>query len=162
MSLLEIIKNKSLADNIPIVRDQTVDFIKNIIEQIKTSTILEIGTAYGYSAYAMSECSCVKTITTIEKDIKRFEIARAFLQKEGKIVLVNADAFNYPLDRNYDLIFIDGCKSHQEILVDKCLSSLSIKGKIIIDNINFQKFNGVEELTKNQSKLIKKVETFKQ
>jgi predicted O-methyltransferase YrrM len=162
MSLLEEIKVKSVNDQIPIVRDQTISFIKETINELKATTIFEVGSAYGYSALAFSQCPCAKKIITIEKDVQRFNVAKQFLKNETKIQIVNADAFTYEPKYIYDFIFIDGCKSHQEKLVDKYLLNLKPNGKMIIDNIHLQKFKDIDQLTKNQKNLIKKVESFKQ
>ena len=63
---LEQLKELCLANNIPIVRDQTLDEIRQLLLINKYKSVLELGTAYGYSAYAISLLDCVKKVVTLE------------------------------------------------------------------------------------------------
>ena len=48
------IKKKALEDHIPIIMDDTLEIVANILKEIKPTKILEIGTAVGYSAICFS------------------------------------------------------------------------------------------------------------
>ncbi len=159
MNLSEL-KSICKNDNIPIVRDGTILLINRIINQLKIKTILEIGTAYGYSSYAMSLNKSVRKIVTIEKNNLNFLKASFYLKDIKKIKIINGDAFKYQFFNKYDLIFIDGSKSHQDVLFNKLKKCLKRSGIIIIDNIFLKKFSTKKNLTRNQQKLIKKVEDF--
>ena len=159
MNLIEL-KSICKNDNIPIVRDDTILLINKIINQLKIKRILEIGTAYGYSSYAMSLNKSVRKIVTIEKNNANFLKAKCYLKDIKKIKIINGDIFEYKLFNNYDLIFIDGPKSNQDILFNRLKSHLKRNGIIIIDNIFLKKFNSKKNLTKNQLKLIEKVKNF--
>jgi predicted O-methyltransferase YrrM len=159
--MLNKILEKSIQDNIPIVRDNTLDFINKIIKMNNITSILEIGSGYGYSSYSFSLNDKINTILTIEKNVKNYEIANEFL-RNSKVKIVNCDAFEIELwKQKFDLIFIDGPKSHQELLVTKYLKHLNPHGIMIIDNIFLRKFNNQKYLTKNQKNLVKKVNEFK-
>ena len=69
---LLIVKEKSLEDHIPIIMDDTLEVIKDILIKENPKRILEIGTAIGYSAIMMASCSPDITVTTIERDEKRY------------------------------------------------------------------------------------------
>lgn len=162
MNLLTQIKQKSIQDKIPIVRDNTLGVINHLISNNGYSSILELGTAYGYSAYYFSLNKQVNKITTIEKDKQRYDIAREFLKTNEKIKLINDDVFLYKPKKQYDLIFVDGPKSHQEKLVDKYLQYLNKNGTMVIDNIYLKKFDDLASLTKNQKNLIIKIKKFRE
>ena len=52
---LEIIKKKALEEHIPIIMDDTLEYIYKLYEGKKINTILEIGTAVGYSAICFTK-----------------------------------------------------------------------------------------------------------
>ena len=52
---LQEIKEKALKDHIPIIMDETLDFLEKILSSKKPKKILEIGTAVGYSAICFSK-----------------------------------------------------------------------------------------------------------
>ena len=60
MSNNELLK-RCLEDNIPIVRKQTSELILSLIDKNKSNSLLEIGTAYGYS------CSLWLKINQLQK-----------------------------------------------------------------------------------------------
>ncbi len=100
---IEELKKKCLEDNIPIIRDDMVPFFNELLHQRKVNSILEIGTAYGYSAFVMLDLKKDLMITTIEKNEANYKIAKSFLPNE--INLINDDAFSYNPPSKYDLIF---------------------------------------------------------
>ena len=70
--MIDKIKEKALAEHIPIIMDDTLEIVDKILKQIKPSRILEIGTAVGYSAICFSEyLEPGGKIDTIERDIDR-------------------------------------------------------------------------------------------
>ena len=149
-------------DSIPILRDKTLEYIINIIKENKIKSILEIGTAYGYSSFAFNQIDCVNEILSIEKNKDNYLKAKNFLAGNKKINLVNDDCFDFVPNKKYDLIFIDGPKSHQDQLFLKYSSYLEDNGFIIIDNIFLKKYSSIDfnSLTKNQQHLVKKVKEF--
>ena len=149
-------------DSIPILRDKTLEYIINIIKENKIKSILEIGTAYGYSSFAFNQIDCVNEILSIEKNKDNYLKAKNFLAGNKKINLVNDDCFNFVPNKKYDLIFIDGPKSHQDQLFLKYSNYLEDNGFIIIDNIFLKKYSSIDfnSLTKNQQHLVKKVKEF--
>jgi predicted O-methyltransferase YrrM len=161
MDKLEQLLKKCNDDKVPIVRDKTLSLMKNIIISKHYTTILEIGAAYGYSAYCLSQISDVTKLVTIEKNVDSYNIANAFLHEIKTIELIDANAFDIELNSKFDFIFLDGPKSHQEKLVLKFLKHLIHGGKMFIDNIYLKKFENIESPTKNQISLIKKVNQFK-
>lgn len=134
------IKSKALEDNIPIILDDSLDFLTDYIEKKRISNILEIGTAVGYSAIMMALSSPDVTVTTIEKDKDRYLEAVKNVKKMGleeRIILIYSDALEVKLKDKFDLIFIDASKSKNKEIFDCFESNLLPRGSIITDNINF-------------------------
>lgn len=148
-------------EKIPILRDKSLSYILSLIASKKYNSILEVGTAYGYSAFALSEEPNIKTITTLEINKENHLKAKSFLKDIKKIETVNIDANLFISNIKFDLIFIDGAKSNQESLFAKLSNNLKENGTIIIDNIYLKKVTSIENPNKNHLKLIEKVARFK-
>ena len=88
LDALKELKQKALEEHIPILMDDTLEKIEEIIKEKNPKRILEIGTAVGYSASCFAKAStedCI--IDTIELD----NLNRYFLQT--KIILTNKCIF---------------------------------------------------------------------
>ncbi len=157
---LDNLKQYCIQEQIPIVREDVTQFMREYLESKKSKNFLEIGTAFGYSALWFAETTSLKKITTIEKNIANYETAQLYLANNDKIESILSDAFTYQSDILYDVIFIDGPKSHQDVLFMKFQNNLALGGVIFIDNIYLKKFSKQENLTKNQKNLMKKVKAF--
>ena len=79
-----IIKERALENHIPIIMDDTLEKLKEILETEKPKRILEIGTAVGYSASCFaiySDEDCI--VDTIEIDEERYNEAVENVKKIG-------------------------------------------------------------------------------
>ena len=160
MDILTKLKQKCIDDSIPIIRDKTLAVIDKIINEHSYSCILELGTAYGYSAFCLSLNETVREITTVEKNEHNYGVALSFISQIKKIKLIKGDIFIYKPKQKFDLIFVDGPKSYQDIIVERYYPYLKNGGMMVIDNIFLNKFNSTNKLTKNQKKLREKVDLF--
>lgn len=158
----KLLLKKCLEDNIPIIRANTSKLILDLITNNNYTSLLEIGTAYGYSCSLWTQHPNLKSIVSLEKLSSNYEIAKSFLNNE-KLTLINIDAFEYKPNQKFDLIFIDGPKSNQEVLVSKYVKYLNKNGVMVIDNLYLKKFSEIDQqlLTKNQLKLINKLTNFR-
>jgi len=156
---IEHIKKISSDKHIPYIRDNTIAYICNYINNNEYCSYLEIGSAYGYSACRIAFLDKIKTIDSIEKNQDNYKFCINNI-KDEKINFINFDAFEYKPTKKYDIILIDGPKSRQEILVEKYINYLNPNGVIFIDNLFLKKFDNTKSLTKNQNKLIEKVKRF--
>lgn len=133
--------------NVPIIEPEVKDFLKVMLKMKKPKTILEIGTAIGYSAIIMSLFTPKDTkIYTIERNEKMYELAKINISSKSmndKITLIEGDALevlekNLENIGNIDLLFIDGAKSKYEDIFN-IVSEKLLKGSIIIaDNVLFK------------------------
>ena len=160
-------KNKKLykickLNNIPIIRKKTAKIINNIINENKYNSLLEIGTAYGFSCNLWIQNKNLKNIVSIEKNIDNYLIASNYVS-HNNLKLINGDAFDIQINEKFDLIFLDGPKSNQEILFEKFLNLLNDNGTIVVDNLLLNKFKklDINQLNKNQRKLLEKIELFR-
>ena len=79
---LEVIKQKALDEKIPIIMDEALEVIKNILIKQKPKRILEIGTAVGYSAICFSEFLADEgIIDTIEIEEEKVLEARKNIER---------------------------------------------------------------------------------
>ncbi|GAA5414299.1 O-methyltransferase [Ureaplasma ceti] len=157
----QVLLDLCLQDNIPIIRDQTAFLIEKIILENNFHSLFEVGTAYGYSASLWIQIPQLTNITTIEKNEANHVLAKQYVHHDN-LHLVLGDAFTYEPETKFDLIFIDGPKSHQENLITHYIEYLNPNGIIVIDNLFLNKIRQIpEELrSKNQNNLIKKLDDF--
>ena len=141
---LLIIKNRALENHIPIIMDDTLSVVAEILQKMKPTKILEIGAAVGYSAMCFSEyLQEGGRIDTIERDEERIAEAKENFVKVGvqdKIKLYEGDAVEIlpTLNEKYDVVFIDAAKGKYPFFLNQALRMLNDKGVIIADNILYK------------------------
>lgn len=138
---LEEMEKYALENRVPVIRRSVQSLLKFLLALTKPGSILEIGTAIGFSALLMSEYAPGDChITTIEKYEKRIPVAREYFQKSGKgdrITLLEGDAADLlkGLEGPYDLIFMDAAKAQYLSFLPQTLRLLSPGGLLVSDNV---------------------------
>ena len=118
---LNEIEKFALETQVPIIRRSMQSLLKFLLKFTKPKSILEVGTAIGFSALLMSEYAPGDChITTIEKYEKRIPIAKENFRKAGRedrITLLEGDATEIlrELEGTYDVIFMDGLLYAEDI-----------------------------------------------
>ena len=138
--LIEEMKIYADENNVPIITDEGINYIKKYIEDNNVKSILEIGAAIGYSSIMMALTNDNIKITTVERDEKRYLEAVKNIKKfnlEDRITLLYKDAFDVNLTEKFDLIFIDAAKAQNTRFFEKFEVNLEKNGTIITDNMNF-------------------------
>lgn len=139
--LLEEIEKQALADDVPIIRTQTQSLINFLIKAHKPASILEVGTAVGFSALFMWENADKNCkITTIENYDKRIPIAQENFKRAGAeddITLVEGDAAEVlkNLEGQFDFIFMDGAKGQYINYLPDVTRLLKQGGILLTDNV---------------------------
>lgn len=152
-------------NNVPIMKKDSIEYIKKIMKLTNTKNILEIGTAIGYSAISLALADEKLKITTIEIDKERFieaiDNVKSF-ELTKQIDLVFNDALNLNLTEKYDMIIIDAAKGKNEVFFEKFKYNLKPLGIIITDNIGFHGLVGKSEeiSSKNLRSLVSKIESY--
>ena len=165
IDLIKEMKEYAEDNNVPIITDEGIDYIRNYIKENNIKRILEVGAAIGYSSILMALTDEEITITTIERDEKRYLEAVKNIKKfhlEERITLLYKDAFDVELDAEFDLVFIDAAKAQNTRFFEKFSKNLAKQGTIITDNMNFHGL--VEDESKIESRnlraLIRKVKAY--
>lgn len=153
-------------NNVPIMLPDGIEFLLNYIKENNVKTILEIGTAIGYSAIRMALISSDIKVTTIERDIDRYNEAIKNISDfslENQINVIYADAFDVDLSEKFDLIFIDAAKSQYIKFFEKFKYNLNETGTIISDNLEFHGLVENKEnvsLSRNVRGLVRKINEY--
>lgn len=143
---------------IPVILDDSLEYIENMLSKKSVKSILEIGTAIGYSAICFSKfLTNDGKIDTIEIDKQRIMLAKANIDMyklNDKINIIEGDALKVlpKLNKKYDFIFIDGPKSHYIEYLPICLDMLNEDGVIIADNVNYKGMVKGEEKVKHKQR----------
>ena len=158
---IEKIFNDSIAKKVVPVRDKTIDLIINIIKEEKLKNILEIGTGLGYSASLINLNTKINQIITIEKNYERYKLACENLKNFKNIIVINDDCQKVNLKQEvFDFVFIDGPKSNQDKIILNLLENINKNSIILVDNIFLNNIRKIDNKTKNQKKLIEKLDQF--
>ena len=140
--VLRNIKENALKNNVPILQDVSMDLIETILKLKKPNSILEIGTAVGYSAIMFSKHLDGENskITTLELNEDRYNIALkniSDMKLSDKIEVILCDATKYlkEIDEIYDVVFIDAAKGQYNIFLEEALRLTKPGSIIIADNV---------------------------
>lgn len=142
------------AEPVPIILRETEDFLNTFMDVTRPGSVLEIGTAVGYSAmffaekisqYITPDGPCV---VTIEKDEETYERAKKEISALGYDSLIECyngdggECIDEILEQKgqirFGLVFIDAAKSHYKRFLEASLKVLSDDGVIICDDTLFQ------------------------
>ena len=163
--MIENIEKYAHDNNVPIMLPDGIEYLCRIIKENNIKSILEIGTAIGYSAIKMALVNSDIKITTIERDKERYELAISNIKKfllDDRIKVIHSDALDVEIDGYFDLIFIDASKGHSIDFFEKFKKNLAPAGMIVTDNLSFHGLVEDESLaiTKNQKGLVKRIKNF--
>ena len=152
-------------NKIPIMQKDGILYLMDYIKENKIKSILEIGSAIGYSSLMMASISDDIKIITAEKDRERYNIAlkninKYDLNKQIDIRLI--DACDLVLEDKFDLIFIDAAKGKNTFFFNKFKDNLNKDGVIITDNLSFHGLVEDDNLikTKNQRGIVNKIKDY--
>ena len=127
-------------NNIPIMQKEGINFLIEYIKNNNIISILEIGSAIGYSAISIASINPNIKVTTIEKDIERYNIACKNINDfnmSNQIDIILGDALETNINGLFDLIFIDAAKSQYITFFEKYKLLLNDNGVIVSDNLSF-------------------------
>ena len=165
-NLIREMRTYAEKDCVPIMQRDGINFLVEQIIKKDVKSILEIGTAIGYSTIIMAFIRDNIKITSVERDEKRYLKAVKNIKKahlEDRINLIFNDALEVNIKDKYDLIFIDAAKAQNIKFFEKFKDNLNEKGLIITDNMNFHGLTEKEEEIKSRNlrALVRKIKNYR-
>ena len=169
--VIEQLREKAIADNIPIMQTEGLTFMCDRLNECQASSVLEIGSAIGYSAIFMALHVNGLKIDTIERDDVRYNEAVKNVNEfdlNNRITLHYADALEFDESllqhQPYDLLFIDAAKAQYQKFFEKYVGYVKEDGMIIVDNLDFHgMIFDIEHINnRNTKQLVKKIKRFKE
>lgn len=140
------LEEEALNNHVPIIRKETQGLLRFLLRVKKPGSILEVGTAIGFSALFMSEYTgddC--KITTIEKVPMRLKdavknLSDARFPKRNKIRLIKGEAMNVlkelaDNEEKYDFIFLDAAKAQYMSFLPEILRLMRQGCLLVTDNV---------------------------
>lgn len=135
-------------NNVPLILKETESFLSFMLELLHPENILEIGTAYGYSALFFARKLPGAHVTTIDRNEHMIPVARQNFgsRPEGERIDFRIGDAETILDQMieenagdssslFDFIFIDAGKSHYRDFFDRAEQLAKPGAVIICDNI---------------------------
>ncbi|MEL7662258.1 O-methyltransferase [Acetobacterium wieringae] len=141
---IEEFRKRAMDDAIPIIHKEVQKHIELLIAAQKIRTILEVGTAVGFSASIFAQAmGSLGQVDTIERNLNMVvqadeNITGLGLKNQINLMVGDAQEKLAELDKTYDMIFLDGAKGHYIHLLDDCLRCLKPGGLLISDNVLFK------------------------
>lgn len=138
---LEKLEKRAKEDFVPIIRREMQSFLKVFLAMQQPKTVLEVGTAIGFSAILMCENLLADShVTTIENYEKRIPVAKENFIRSGyadRITLLNGDAAQIlkELEGPYDFIFMDAAKGQYIHFLPEVLRLMRPGSVLISDNV---------------------------
>jgi predicted O-methyltransferase YrrM len=153
--------------NVPVITEEGIRFLNQLIKIKQAISILEIGSAIAYSSIHMAINNPNVQITTIERNEEMIKLAKENIKQanlENRITLIEQDALL--VDETslgmFDIIFIDAAKSQSIKFFNKYKTVLKDKGLIITDNLLFHDLVVAEIKDRNLKQLVGKIDKFNQ
>ena len=153
--------------NIPIMEKDGIAFLMKFIKANNVKSVLEIGSAIGYSAILMASSSPDVKVTTIERDETNYmeclkNVKKCSFEQKVNVVFQDALELNLAEGTQFDLIFIDAAKGQYKNFFEKYKYFLAPGGAIVTDNLKFHGYFGKSDTieSKNLRQLVTKIENY--
>ncbi len=144
IGILKEMEEYSKENHVPIITPDIAGLLAVLIKSAGIKSILEVGTAVGYSAIHMGRCAGPGfSINTIERDINAAAKAAEFVKRAGmeeniKIITGDAEELLKNLPGEYDMIFVDAAKGQYMDFMKNSIDKLRIGGLFVCDNVLFR------------------------
>jgi len=138
---LSEIRKKALENEVPIIRDDTRNFLGVLLSMKQPKHILEVGTAVGFSAIYMAlHTSEQCRIDTLESYGKRIPVAHENIRSFGleqRIFLTQGDAAETipTLTGPFDFVFVDAAKGQYGQYFSLIRPMLTKDAVVVFDNV---------------------------
>ncbi|MCB8815760.1 O-methyltransferase [Desulfosporosinus shakirovi] len=143
--LLCEMEEQALKETIPVVTPMVGNFLNLLVHTCKAQTILEIGTAIGYSTIWLARAAeeTGGQVTTIDMNKDRLARARVYLERAGlgnQVTALEGDAriILRNLDTMFDFVFIDAAKGEYLEYLSLIYPLIAPGGLLVVDNVLFR------------------------
>ncbi len=136
--LIKQIREQAVKDGVPVMEEESIDYVRRFLKENSVRSMLEIGTAVGYSSIVFASYIEDLHIVTLENDPERHRQAVANIERAGlsdRIKPLLADARQFSLNEKFQCLFLDGPKAHNEELYKIYRDNLTDDGIIIVDDV---------------------------
>jgi predicted O-methyltransferase YrrM len=139
--LIEEVRAAGIGAGLPLVEPETGRLLRGLVTALHARSVLEIGTAIGYSAMWMAQVlEPGGRLISLELDPARAATARQHLERAGlsetvSVIVGDASRFAHKVAGPFDLIFQDGDKRLYEPLLDTLIGLLRPGGVLVTDNV---------------------------
>lgn len=146
------LEKQALNQQIPIIHPEVAQFLHLLIRMHRPKTILEIGTAIGYSTICMARAAGpeakIKTIEINEDHAYQAWLNFKEVALNDQIQSIVGDAIDLipKLENKFDLIFLDAAKGQYLNFLPHTLELLNPRGILIADNVLLNGWVVKEEL----------------
>lgn len=152
-------------NDVPIMQEEGMQFLQEQIKKYDVTTILELGSAIGYSAIQMCCIDERIRVVSIERDEKRYEQAvlnAKLCQLEDRITFVLGDALETNIEGQFDLLFIDAAKAQYIKFFERYEVNVKQGGIIVSDNLKFHGMvdGSVAIKNRNTRQLVNKIKRY--
>lgn len=140
-SFLVRLEKQAANEHIPIIHPDVAQFLHLLIRVHRPKTILEVGTAIGYSTIWMARAagpdSLIKTIEINEDRAYEawLNFKTAGIEEQVQNIVGDAIDLISKLDTQFDLIFLDAAKGQYLTFFEDAIKLLNPGGLIIADNV---------------------------
>lgn len=164
--MIEDIKEKALDEKVPIIKDDGLLFILNLIKERNIKDILELGTAVAYSSISMARIDKDIFVDTIEKNEDMYKKAIENINNEGfnsQIKVHFMPIEDFETTKKYDLIFVDAAKAQYKKYTEQFFDNLKDDGVFVYDNMIFHGmiYDVTNIKNRNTRSLVKKLLNFR-
>lgn len=170
MELKDILNEQriyAVLNKVPILRESEVHLFEELISLYKSSRILEVGTAIGYSALLLARHGSPEVqIDTIELDEQRYGMAQHFIgqskyKDQISLHLGDANEVLLTLEGPYDLVFLDGPKGQYKKQLEIIEPKLAPQAVVLADNVLFRGYvRGGKEAPHRYKTIVKRLRDY--
>ncbi|MEG0469893.1 MAG: O-methyltransferase [Longicatena sp.] len=164
-NLIQEMEQYAVDNNVPIMMQDGLEFMCSFIHEHNIKSILEIGSAIGYSALRMVMLDKDIRVVTIERDKARYQKAKEYIERSKyatQITLLYGDALEAHIEGEFDMLFIDAAKAQYIKFFERYEGNVKQHGYILSDNLQFHGFveHRDRKMSRNLRQLVGKIERF--
>ncbi|QXM05984.1 O-methyltransferase [Crassaminicella indica] len=141
--ILKDMEDYALKNHVPIVQPEVAKLLEVITQINQTKSVLEVGTAIGYSAIIFTKAMENGKVISIEKRSDMVEIARKNIEIMGlkdqiQVIEGCAEEILPTLQGKFDLIFLDAAKGQYMKFLSSSINLLKKGGILVSDNVLYK------------------------